>query len=157
MQKTETFSLGPAEIRVRLLRPNARLPERATNGSVGYDLCAAIDEPVTIQPGETVFIGSGIAIELPEDASVAGLVFARSGLGSKHGIVLANGVGVIDGDYRGECRSILYNRSKTPYTIQPGDRVAQLVFVPVLIPRLVEAAELSETGRGAGGYGSTGR
>ena len=114
MQKIETISLGPAEIRVRLLRPNARLPKRATGGSVGYDLCAAIDEPVTLQPGETAYIDSGIAIELPEDASVAGLVFARSGLGSKHGIILANGVGVIDGDYRGECRSILYNRSKTP-------------------------------------------
>ncbi len=156
MQTSETLFLGPAEIRVRLLRPGARLPLRATPGSVGYDLCAAIDSPITIQSGETVSISVGIAIELPEDASVAGLVFSRSGLGSR-GIVLANGVGVIDGDYRGECRAVLYNRSGAPYTVQPGDRVAQLLFVPVFTPRLVEADELSGTGRGAGGFGSTGR
>jgi len=156
MQTSETLFLGPAEIRVRLLRPSARLPLRATPGSVGYDLCAAIDSPVTIQPGETASISAGIAIELPGDASVAGLVFSRSGLGSR-GIVIANGVGVIDADYRGECRSVLHNRSGAPYTVQPGDRVAQLLFVPVFTPRLVEADELSDTGRGAGGFGSTGR
>lgn len=144
-------------IRVRLLRPDAKIPVRATSGSVGYDVFAAMDEPVSILPGETSVIGFGFAMELPEDASLAGLIFGRSGLGSKHGIAPANGVGVIDGDFRGECMVSLHNHSKTPYTVQPGDRVAQLVLVPVATPQFIEAAALSETQRGSGGWGSTGQ
>lgn len=118
------------------------------------DLRACIDEPVVIEPGKIRSIPSGIAIELP--AGYAGFVFARSGLGIKHGITLPNCVGVIDSDYRGEIRVGLINLSDTPYTIHPGDRVAQLVVMPVASPTLIEG-EIGMTDRGANGFGSTGR
>ena len=129
-------------------------PARATEGAAGMDLRACIDEPVVIEPGKIKSIPSGIAIELP--AGYAGFVFARSGLGIKHGITLPNCVGVIDSDYRGEIRVGLINLSDTPYTIHPGDRVAQLVVMPVASPTLIEG-EIGMTDRGANGFGSTGR
>ena len=122
-------------------------PHYATDGAAAMDLCACLDEPV---------IPSGIAIALPSKDYVA-LVFARSGLGIKKGIALSNGVGVIDSDYRGEVGMGLINLSDEPYTIQPGDRVAQMMISPVILPALRFVDELDETARGAGGLGSTGR
>jgi dUTP pyrophosphatase len=119
------------------------------------DLTACMDEPVTIAPRQLVTLPTGIAIALPSAEYVA-LVFARSGLGVKHGISLANAVGVIDSDYRGEIKVGLTNLSDTPYTIQPGDRIAQLAVVPVVQAQVVQARELDETARGGGGFGSTG-
>ncbi|WP_297212273.1 dUTP diphosphatase [uncultured Flavonifractor sp.] len=131
-------------------------PSRATEGSAGLDLRACLDEAVTISPRQLVRIPTGVAVALPGPEYVA-LVFARSGLGIKHGIALSNGVGVIDSDYRGEIQVGLTNLSHTPYTIQPGDRIAQLVLTPVVTPEVEITAELEETSRGAGGFGSTGR
>lgn len=132
------------------------VPFYASAGAAGMDLCACIDGPVTIAPREIVSLPTGIAIALPSAEYVA-LVFARSGLGIKHGVALANGVGVIDSDYRGEIRVGLVNQSAQPYTVQPGDRVAQLVVTPVLRAELELAEDLDETERGAGGFGSTGK
>ncbi len=131
-------------------------PHYATDGAAAMDLCACLDEPVTLQPGERRVIPSGIAIALPSKDYVA-LVFARSGLGIRKGIALSNGVGVIDSDYRGEVGMGLINLSDEPYTIQPGDRVAQMMISPVILPALRFVDELDETARGAGGLGSTGR
>lgn len=131
-------------------------PSRATAGSAGLDLRACLDEPVTIAPRQLARIPTGVAIALP-GPEYAALIFARSGLGVKHGISLSNGVGVIDSDYRGELQVGLTNLSDTPYTIQPGDRIAQLVVTPVAVPELEIVTELEDTGRGAGGFGSTGR
>ena len=131
-------------------------PFYASAGAAGMDLCACVDEAVTIAPRQIVSLPTGIAIALPSADYVA-LVFARSGLGIKHGIALANGVGVIDSDYRGEIRVGLVNQSDAPYTIQPGDRVAQLAVVPVVQAQIIPCADLDETERGAGGFGSTGK
>ena len=131
-------------------------PHYATDGAAAMDLCACLDEPVTLQPGERRVIPSGIAIALPSKDYVA-LVFARSGLGIKKGIALSNGVGVIDSDYRGEVGMGLINLSDEPYTIQPGDRIAQLMVVPVGQAAVHELEELPPTARGAGGFGSTGK
>ena len=130
-------------------------PYYASAGAAAMDLHACLDEPVTIAPGELVSIPTGIAIALPSPAYVA-LVFARSGLGVKHGIALSNGVGVIDSDYRGEIQVGLTNLSRTPYTISPADRIAQLAVVPVVQVNPVPVEDLDETGRGTGGFGSTG-
>ena len=132
------------------------LPAYATPGSAGMDLRACIDEPLTIQPMERVKVPAGFAISLPGPEYVA-LIFARSGLGIKSGITLPNCVGVIDSDYRGEIIVALTNLSKEPYTIQPGDRVAQLVIMPVTQADISVVDELDNTERGAGGFGSTGR
>ena len=131
-------------------------PSRATEGSAGLDLAACIDRDVTIAPRQLVCIPTGVAIALPGPEYVA-LVFARSGLGIKHGISLSNGVGVIDSDYRGEIQVGLTNLSHTPYTVQPGDRIAQLVVTPVVTPEVEIVEELEDTDRGTGGFGSTGR
>ena len=148
------------ELKIKALSPKIGReiprPARATEGSAGLDLAACIDEPVTIAPRALVRIPTGIAIALPSPDYVA-LVFARSGLGIKHGVSLSNGVGVIDSDYRGEIAVGLTNLSNTPYTVQPGDRIAQLAVVPVARPELVWTEDLEDTGRGAGGFGSTGR
>lgn len=130
-------------------------PSRATEGSAGLDLAACIDRDVTIAPRQLVCIPTGVAIALPGPEYVA-LVFARSGLGIRHGIALSNGVGVIDSDYRGELQVGLTNLSDTPYTIHPGDRIAQLVVTPVALPQVEIVEELEDTGRGTGGFGSTG-
>ncbi|NCE63638.1 dUTP diphosphatase [Pseudoflavonifractor sp. 524-17] len=132
------------------------LPFYASPGAAAMDLCACMDEAVTIAPGEIVSLPAGVAIALPS-AEYAALVFARSGLGIKHGIALANGVGVIDSDYRGEIRVGLVNQSRQPYTVQPGDRIAQLAVVPVVQAALEVADTLEDTDRGDGGFGSTGR
>lgn len=131
-------------------------PSRGTSGSAGLDLMACLDEPVVISPRQLVRIPTGIAVALPGPEYVA-LVFARSGLGIKHGISLSNGVGVIDSDYRGEIQVGLTNLSHTPYTVQPGDRIAQLVVMPVVTPEVEVVEELEDTDRGTGGFGSTGR
>lgn len=143
-------------VKVKKLNDSAVLPHRATAGSAGADLCACIDTPVTIAPGKLVKIPTGIAIEL-EDSSLAAFLFARSGLGVKHGITLANSVGVVDSDYRGEVCVGLCNVSDEPYTIQPKERIAQMVIMPVAAAEYVEAAELGATDRGEGGFGSSGK
>lgn len=131
-------------------------PFYATPGSAAMDLHACVDAAVTLRPGGRAAIPTGIAIALPSADYVA-LVFARSGLGIKHGVVPGNCVGVIDSDYRGEIMVGLYNSGESEYTVQPGDRIAQLMVTPVVRPVLVQAEELDETDRGAGGFGSTGR
>jgi dUTP pyrophosphatase len=145
-------------IDVRLL--DARLhdtpPQYATPGAAGLDLRACIDVPLTLEPGASALVPSGIAIHLA-DAGLAALVLPRSGLGHRHGIVLGNLVGLIDSDYQGQIMVSLWNRSATPYVLQPMERVAQLVIVPVrqVALNIVEAFAASE--RGAGGFGSTGQ
>ena len=144
------------ELKIKKLKENAKIPHRATNGSAGMDLYACIDESVTLAPGQLAVIPTGIAIELP-DNTCAAFLYARSGLGVKHGICLSNGVGVIDSDYRGEVCVGLCNVSDKPYVIEPFERVAQMVIAPVLTPDIVEVNELSDTARGEGGFGSSGR
>ena len=138
-------------------RPDARLPYRATDESAGYDLAACMDGPVEVRPGETVMVHTGLVVLLPRGA--AGMVYPRSGLAVKSGVTLPNCVGVIDSDYRGELMVPLFNHGGQTVTIFPGDRVAQLVVTPVLTPEVAEYpmdAPLPASGRGAGGFGSTG-
>ena len=142
-------------LQIKKLRENAVLPLRATGGSVGYDLCAALEEPVTLNPGETKPVPTGLAMAIPE--GYGGFLFARSGLAVKHGIAPANCVGVIDSDYRGPLGVALYNLNPTPYIVQPGDRIAQLMVVPVVRESIEVVDELPPTSRGEGGFGSTGR
>ena len=144
------------ELKIKKLKENAKIPQRATNGSAGMDLYACIAESVTLAPGQLTVIPTGIAIELP-DNTCAAFLYARSGLGVKHGICLSNGVGVIDSDYRGEVCVGLCNVSDKPYVIEPLERVAQMVIAPVLTPDITEVDELSDTARGEGGFGSSGR
>ncbi len=143
-------------LHVKKLREDAVLPVRATEGSAGMDLHALVDAPVTLQPGERAMVPTGLAIALPSPEYVA-LIFARSGLAVKKGVTLSNCVGVIDSDYRGELKIGLINQSKEAYTIEKGERIAQLVIMPVCLPQVVEAENLDETDRGAGGFGSTGK
>ena len=131
-------------------------PKRATKGAAGMDLCACIENEIVLNPGERALVPTGIAISLPSE-DYAAFLFARSGLGVKHGITLSNGVGVIDSDYRGEIRAGLCNMSKEPYTIKPNERIAQLVIMKVENFPLVEVKALDSTERGAGGFGSTGK
>ena len=143
-------------LKMKKVRENAIIPKRATVGSAGLDLCACIDEPLTVKAGERAVIPSGIAIAL-ENSEVVALAFARSGLAIKHGISLSNSVGVIDSDYRGEICVGIINTSREDYTVNPGERIAQLVLTPVIPAEPVEVESLDETERGAGGFGSTGR
>lgn len=143
------------EIKIKKIKENAKIPKRATQGSAGMDLYACIDESITLAPGQLAVVPTGIAIALPDNGCAA-FLYARSGLGVKHGICLSNGVGVIDSDYRGEICAGLCNVSDKPYTIEPGERVCQMVIAPVLTPDVAEAEELDDTQRGAGGFGSTG-
>lgn len=144
------------ELKMKKLRPDAVLPTRGSAGAAGLDLYACLEAPVTLQPGALERIPTGIAIALPGPDTV-GLIFGRSGLGVKHGITLSNSVGVIDSDYRGELQVGLCNVGSEPCTIQPGERFAQLVVMPVFTPIPVEVQELDGTDRGEGGFGSTGR
>ncbi len=148
------------ELKIKALSPKigAEIPAPfyASGGAAAMDLCACVDAPVEIEPRALAVIPTGIAIGLPSCEYVA-LVFARSGLGIKHGISLANGVGVIDSDYRGEIKVGLTNLSDVSYTVWPGDRIAQLAVMPVIQARLKMVDELDETDRGAGGLGSTGK
>ena len=143
------------EVKVKKLRDNARLPVYSTAFSAGADLCACLDGPVTLAPGETRLISIGISMEIPE--GYAGLVFARSGLATKRSLAPANKVGVIDSDYRGEFFVPLHNHGTVPRTIEDGERIAQMILTPYLTAKFVEASELSDTVRGEGGFGSTGR
>lgn len=143
-------------LKIKRLRPNAVLPTRGSDGAAGLDLYACMDEPVTLEPRGLYRIPTGVAIALP-DRNTVGLIFARSGLGVKHGISLSNAVGVIDSDYRGELNVGLCNLGNEPYTLNPGERFAQLVIMPVLMPELLETDDLGETERGTGGFGSTGK
>ena len=141
-------------LKLMRVREGAIIPKQATAGSAGYDLCACMDVPQTIEPGERCVFPSGLAAEIP--AGTAGFVFTRSGLGIKKGIHVTNGVGVIDSDYRGEIQIGLHNLSAEPYTVQPGERIAQMIIMPYFAPVIEEVTSLTETDRGAGGFGSTG-
>ena len=141
---------------VKRLSPNAVIPQYATAGSAGMDLHACIDQPLTIAPGERVKVPTGLAIALPTPGYAA-FLFPRSGLGVKSGITLPNCVGVVDSDYRGEVIVGLINLSDTDYTVQPGDRIAQMVILPVTHAQLRVVSELPQTQRGSGGFGSTGK
>ena len=142
-------------IRVKKLSPNAILPTYGSAEAAGADLYACLDAPVTVAPGETAWIPTGLALEVPKGC--AGLVYARSSLGVKRGLAPANKVGVIDSDYRGQIHVVLLNHGKTEQTIQHGERIAQFLITPVLTPAYEEADELTDTSRGAGGFGSTGK
>lgn len=142
-------------IRTRLLREDAKLPEVQTSGAAGADLYACLPAPADIGPGETASIPSGIAVEIP--AGYAGFIIARSGLAVRDGLAPANKVGLIDSDYRGEILVCLHNHSDAVRSVGPGERIAQLVIMPVACARYVESSALSETQRGENGFGSTGR
>lgn len=139
---------------VKKLNPNATLPTYGTEFSAGADLYACLDKPLTIKPGETEFIPTGLAMEIP--AGFAGFIYARSGLSCKKGLAPANKVGVIDADYRGEIIVALHNHSQKPVTLDAHERVAQIVIAPFLKVAFEETEELSDTVRGEGGFGSTG-
>ena len=138
------------------LSDKAVIPTRATAGSAGMDICACLDEPVTLAPNEIRMIPTGLTAE-SDCTDVAMLIYPRSGLSTKYGVSLANCVGVVDSDYRGEVCAGLCNVSDKPYVIEPFERVAQMVIAPVFVPDVQEVAELSDTQRGEGGFGSTGR
>ena len=142
-------------IRIKKLNENAILPTYGSAEAAGADLYACLDADVTIGAGETVFIPTGLAMEIPKGC--AGLIYARSSLGSKRGLAPANKVGVIDSDYRGQVMVALHNHGKAAQTVAYGERIAQLIIAPVFTPGFVEAAELDDTQRGAGGFGSTGK
>lgn len=142
-------------LKIKKLHPDAILPRRATEGSAGYDLSACISAPLTVFPGQTTRIPTGIAIQL--DPGYAALIFGRSGLGIKHGVVPANAVGVVDSDYRGELIVGLTCLHQTPYEIQPGERIAQMLILPAALPTLLEVDTLDESARGQSGFGSTGK
>lgn len=143
------------KVAVKKLREGAVLPTFGSNEAAGADLYACLEQDVTIAPGETVFVPTGLAMELPR--GYAGLIYARSGLACKRGLAPANKVGVVDSDYRGEFIVALHNHGSQPQTISHGERIAQLVVTPVLIPEYIEVETLSDTQRGTGGFGSTGR
>lgn len=139
---------------VKRLSPLAKLPTYGSEDAAGADLYACLERPVTVAPGASQWIPTGIALEVPRGC--AGLIYARSGLACKKGLAPANKVGVIDSDYRGEVVVVLHNHSDQPRTVEPGERIAQLVITPVLTPAYEEVKELSSSNRGAGGFGSTG-
>ena len=143
------------KVAVKKLREGAILPTFGSAQAAGADLYACLERDVTIAPGETAFIPTGLAMELPR--GYAGLIYARSGLACKRGLAPANKVGVVDSDYRGEFIVALHNHGTQPQTIAHGERIAQLVVTPVLIPEYIEVETLSDTQRGAGGFGSTGK
>ena len=144
-----------APVSVKLLDPRAKLPAYGSPDAAGADLYVLTDGPVTIAPGETVLLHTGLAFAIPK--GYVGLVCARSSLGAKKGLAPANKVGVIDADYRGEVLIFLHNHGSQPQTVEDGDRVAQLVIVPYLTAQFTLAEELDSTDRGQGGFGSTGR
>ena len=139
---------------VKLVKQGAKPPARATRGSVGFDVAACLDEEIVIMPGETRMVGSGFAIAL--EPGYAAFIYARSGLGIKHGMIPANCVGVIDSDYRGEVIVGLRNTSSEPFHVSDGDRIAQMVVAKCELPEIALTEDLDETPRGGGGFGSTG-
>jgi len=142
-------------IRVKKINKRAIMPTYGSAQAAGADLYACLAEPVTIQPGESVFIPTGLAMELPK--GYAGLIYARSGLACKRGLAPANKVGVVDSDYRGEFMIVLHNHGAEAQVISHGERVAQLVITPVFTPGFIECSELVDTERSDGGFGSTGK
>lgn len=142
------------DMKIKKLKPNAVIPTYGSEYAAGADLYACIEQPVSIEPGETVLVPTGLAMEIP--AGYAGLIYARSGLASKKGLAPANKVGVVDSDYRGEVMVALHNHSNTAAAVEPGERIAQLVITPFIKGIFHEAEELEDTVRGAGGFGSTG-
>ena len=145
---------------IRVLDPRVGreipLPAYATDGSAGLDLRACLDAPVTLEPGQTQLLPPGFAIHL-EDPGLAAVLLPRSGLGHKHGIVLGNLVGLIDSDYQGQVMVSVWNRGSHPFTIAPGERIAQMIVVPVVQVELEVVSEFQQSARGAGGFGSSGR
>ncbi|OTT97436.1 dUTP diphosphatase [Acinetobacter nosocomialis] len=148
------------KVQVKLLDPRLGkewpLPSYATAGSAGLDLRACLDEAIDIEPGQTVLVKTGMAIYI-HDVNFAGLILPRSGLGHKHGIVLGNLVGLIDSDYQGELMVSVWNRGQTTFRLEPGERLAQYVLVPVVQAEFEQVEEFEETLRGAGGFGHTGK
>ncbi len=142
------------KVNLKKLRPDAVIPTYGTEFAAGADLYACMDETVEIKPGETQFIHTGIALEIPD--GLVGLVYARSGMACKKGVAPANKVGVIDSDYRGEIMVALFNHSKNALTVSKGERIAQLVLTPYITADFIETDSLKESVRGAGGFGSTG-
>ena len=143
------------DLRIKKLRDNAQMPTYGSEYAAGADVYAAIDEAVTIEPGETKFIPTGLAFEIPE--GYAGFIYARSGLASKKGLAPANKVGVVDADYRGEVMVALHNHGKEAQTVEAGERIAQMIIAPFVAVNYIFSDELDDTVRGAGGFGSTGR
>jgi len=150
MQKIQLKILDPR------LGDTIELPDYATEGSAGLDLRACLEDNITISPGETVLIPTGLAIHI-DDPSLAAVLLPRSGLGHKHGIVLGNLVGLIDSDYQGQVFVSCWNRSQTPFEIVIGERIAQMVFIPVAQVGFEQVDEFSSSERGTGGFGHTGR
>ena len=142
-------------VKAKKLHPDAKLPTYSTPFSAGADLYALTQQDIVIQPHQTVFVTTGLSFEIPD--GYAGLVYARSGLASKNNLAPANKVGVIDSDYRGEAFVALHNHGETPQTVANGQRIAQLIITPVLPVEFQETTELSDTQRGAGGFGSSGK
>ena len=142
-------------IHVKLLRPGAKLPTYGSTQAAGADLYACLEETITIEPGKTAFVPTGIAMEVP--VNCAGLIYARSGLACKRDLAPANKVGVVDSDYRGEIMVALHNHGLQAQTVNHGERIAQMIITPVITPAYEIAQELSDTARGQGGFGSTGR
>lgn len=143
------------DIRIKKLTNTAKLPQRGSERAAGYDLYADTSEEITIAPHSTRMIGTGLAMEIPE--GYFGAIFARSGLAAKRGLRPGNCVGVVDSDYRGEWKIALHNDTDQPQTIAPGERIAQMVVIPFLAVSFTETSDLSDTARGTGGFGSTGR
>ena len=152
--KREVKMIQKVEVKIKKISPNAVLPTYGTENAAGADLSACLFAPITIDPGKTFVVKTGLTMEIPE--GYVGLIYARSGLATKRGLAPANKVGVIDSDYRGEIMVALYNQSELPQKIEPGERIAQLVIAPYLQGVFNEVDELSDTTRGAGGFGSTG-
>ena len=149
--KIETKIVNP------LMGEGIALPSYATDGSAAIDLRACLKEQIDIRPGQSILVGSGIAINI-KDSNIVGIIVPRSGLGIKKGIVLANTIGVIDSDYQGEIKIGLYNRSQNQYTVKPGERICQMLFMPVINATLKLVKDFSNTTyRGSGGFGHTGR
>ena len=143
------------KVKAKKLREDAKLPTYGTACAAGADLYACLDaQSLTIAPGETVFVHTGLSLEIPD--GLVGLVYARSGLASKRGLAPANKVGVVDSDYRGEIIVSLHNHSLTPQTVENGERIAQIVFTPYVTAVFYETDSLGQTSRGEGGFGSTG-
>ena len=142
-------------VRVKRLRPGAVLPTYGSEGAAGADLYACLVEDISIAPGESVFIPTGLSMEIP--VGFAGLIYARSGLACKRGLAPANKVGVIDSDYRGEFIVVLHNHGRETQVVSHGERIAQLVITPIVTPLFADAEELSDTQRSTGGFGSTGK
>lgn len=144
-----------AQVRLKKLNKTAIIPTYGTEFSAGADLYACLENAVTIKPGETYLVKTGIAMEVP--VGYAGLIYARSGLASKKGLAPANKVGVVDSDYRGEVMVALHNHGTVEAMVEPGERIAQMVITPYLVAEYMEVDQLEDTLRGAGGFGSTGQ